>query len=143
MERHDREIQEQMDQENTEARAQMEQEQQRNGDAVGTDGCHLYTSVWQPGEMQQNFGNTSRLGRQQYGQRLEIAAQQKKVPAVKEPGPCSIVGCTNQILHPDHPCKTCGFGVHNLCAQEFKLKGGDGEDSSIFYCSLDCKSNSP
>ena len=67
--------------------------------------------------------------------------QQRKVPAVRESGPCSIVGCTNVLLHHDHPCRTCGYGVHNLCAQEKGLKEGD-VDSNIMYCSLACKQSS-
>ena len=46
----------------------------------------------------------------------------------------------SQAASNNHPCTTCKAGAHNLCAQEFGLKGGD-EDSSIFYCSLSCKHN--
>ena len=67
--------------------------------------------------------------------------QQRKVPAARESGPCSIVGCTNPLLDHDHPCRTCGYGVHNLCAQAKELKEGD-MDSNIMYCSLACKQSS-
>ena len=70
--------------------------------------------------------------------RGEADQQQRKVSAVREAGLCSIVGCTNEMLHHDHPCKTCEAGVHNLCAQEKGLKEG-GENSNIMYCSLACK----
>jgi hypothetical protein len=140
--RREQEIEEEMNQENEERRAEMEEERRRHGDAVAMDGSRLYVSVQRPGEMQRNFGDTSEQGRQQYGQSIALTQQQRKVQAARVAGHCSIVGCSNPMLHHDHPCKTCKAGVHNLCAQEFGLKGGDN-DSSIFYCSLSCKRNSP
>ena len=140
--RREQEIEEEMNQENEESRAEMEEEWQRHGDAVAMDGSCLYVSVQRPGEMQKNFGDTSEQGRQQYGQSIALTQQQRKVQAARVAGHCSIVGCSNPMLHHGHPCKTCKAGVHNLCAQEFGLKGGD-EESSIFYCSLSCKRNSP
>jgi hypothetical protein len=48
---------------------------------------------------------------------IALTQQQRKVHAARVAGHCSIVGCSNPMLHHDHPCKTCKAGVHNLCAQ--------------------------
>ena len=142
MQRREQEIQQQTNQENEERRLDTEEERRRHGDAVARDGSRLYVSVQRPGEMQRNFGDMSEQGRQQYGRTIALTQQQRRVPAVRVAGHCSIDGCSNPRLHHDHPCKACGAGVHNLCAIQFGLKGGD-EDSSIFYCSLSCKHSSP
>ena len=107
MQRREQEIQEQMNQENEERRADMEEERRRHGDAVATDGSRLYVSVQQPGETQPNFGDVSEQGRKQYGQSIALTQQQTKVQAARVAGHCSIVGCSNPMLHHDHPCKTC------------------------------------
>ena len=64
IQRREQEIEEEMNQENEECMAEMEEERRRYGDAVAMDGSHLYVSVLQPGEMQQNFGDTSEQGHQ-------------------------------------------------------------------------------
>ena len=64
-----------------------------------------------------------------------------RVEPSHEPGHCSIDGCQYPVQSPSHACKTCGGGVHNLCAQFFNsgpLKGGGVADSNIFYCSPAC-----
>ena len=63
--------------------------------------------------------------------------EQQKVASSKEPGKCSIIGCTVVNLAPDHICHHCQAGVHNLCAQSAGLTDDDNELN--MYCSLACK----
>ena len=106
MQRQEQEIQEQMNQENKERRADMEEERRRHGDAVATDGSRLYVSVWQPGETQRNFGEVSEQGGKQYGQSIALTQQRRKVQAARVAGHFIIVGCSNPMLHHDHQCKS-------------------------------------
>ena len=64
--------------------------------------------------------------------------EKQKVPKSKRLGRCSVVGCGFTTLAPDHGCKKCGCGVHNLCAQNFHLVDPTDELNGLF-CSELCK----
>ena len=101
--------------------------------------------------IRRNEGDNSTISRMIYAEQLAVAATDKndekdeenenekqKVPKSKRLGRCSFVRCGFTTLAPDHGCKKCGCGVHNLCAQNFHLVDPTDELNGLF-CSELCK----